>query len=59
MEKKHKLIYWILTILMFVPGVIGGVVEVFTDGPESIVKIMLFVSALKSASFKPTYTASH
>ena len=43
MEKKHKLIYWILTILMFVPGVIGGVVEVFTDGPESIVKIMLFL----------------
>ena len=38
MEKKYKLIYWILTILMFVPGVIGGVVEVFTDGPESIVK---------------------
>ena len=26
MEKKHKLIYWILTILMFVPGVIGGVI---------------------------------
>ena len=43
MEKKHKLIYWILTILMFVPGVIGGVGEVFTDGPESIVKIMLFL----------------
>ena len=43
MEKKHKLIYWILTILMFVPGVIGGVVEVFTDGSESIVKIMLFL----------------
>ena len=43
MEKKYKLIYWILTILMFVPGVIGGVVEVFTDGPESIVKIMLFL----------------
>lgn len=42
MEKKYKLIYWILTILMFVPGVIG-VVEVFTDGPESIVKIMLFL----------------
>ncbi len=41
MKKHEKTIYWTLTILMFVPGLIGALVELFTNGPESIVKIML------------------
>ena len=41
MHKRSKIIYWILTLLMFIPGFAGAAVELFTNGPESIVKIMI------------------
>ncbi len=41
MHKRSKMTYWILTIFMFIPGLAGAAVELFTDGPESIVKIMI------------------
>ena len=43
MKNKSLMIYWILTILMFVPSGIGALTELFTNGPESIVKIMLLL----------------
>ena len=39
--KRNKIIYWIITLILMVPGAGGGVVELFTNGPEPIVKIML------------------
>ena len=39
--RRNKIIYWILTVLMFVPGTLGAFAEAFTSGPASIVKIML------------------
>ena len=39
--KRNKIIYWVLTLILMVPGAGGGVVELFTNGPEPIVKIML------------------
>ena len=39
--KRNKIIYWVLTAILMVPGAGGGVVELFTNGPEPIVKIML------------------
>jgi uncharacterized membrane protein len=41
MHKRSKIIYWTLTVLMFIPGFAGAAVELFTSGPESIVKIMI------------------
>jgi hypothetical protein len=41
MHKRNKIIYWVLTLLMFIPGFAGAAVELFTNGPESIVKIMI------------------
>lgn len=41
MQKKYKITYWVLTLLMFVPGGVGGVIELFTNGPANIVQIML------------------
>ena len=38
--KRNRIIYWVLTILLVVPGAGGGLVELFTNGPESIVKTM-------------------
>ena len=38
---RNKIIYWTLTLLMFVPGTFGAFAEAFTSGPASIVKIML------------------
>lgn len=38
--KRNKIIYWVLTLILMVPGVGGGAVELFTNGPESIVIIM-------------------
>ena len=38
--KRNRIIYWVLTILLMVPGAGGGLVELFTSGPESIVKTM-------------------
>ncbi|CAN5442537.1 DoxX family protein [soil metagenome] len=40
-QRRNKIIYWILTVLMFVPGTVGAFAEAFTSGPASIVKIML------------------
>ena len=40
-KRRNKVIYWTLTLLMFVPGTIGAFAEAFTNGPASIVKIML------------------
>lgn len=37
----NKIIYWTLTLLMFVPGTVGAFAEAFTNGPASIVKIMI------------------
>ena len=42
-QRRNKIIYWILTVLMFVPGTLGAFAEVFTNGPASIVKIMVFL----------------
>lgn len=39
--KRNKIIYWIITLILMVPGAGGGVVELFTNGPEPIVKIIL------------------
>ena len=39
--RRNKIIYWTLTVLMFVPGTLGAFAEAFTSGPASIVKIML------------------
>ncbi len=40
-QRRNKIIYWTLTLLMFVPGTLGAFAEAFTSGPASIVKIML------------------
>ena len=39
--RRNKIVYWVLTLLMFVPGMVGAFAEAFTNGPASIVKIML------------------
>ena len=39
--RRNRIIYWTLTLLMFVPGTLGACAEAFTRGPASIVKIML------------------
>lgn len=39
--RRNKMIYWVLTLLMFIPGTLGAFAEAFTHGPASIVKIML------------------
>jgi hypothetical protein len=39
--KRNKIIYWGLTGLLMVPGAGGGIVELFTDGPEAIVTTMV------------------
>ena len=39
--RRNKIIYWTLTLLMFVPGTLGACAEAFTSGPASIVKIMI------------------
>ena len=39
--RRNKIIYWTLTLLMFIPGTLGAIAEAFTSGPASIVKIML------------------
>jgi len=39
--KRDKISYWVLTILLMVPGAGGGAVELFTNGPESVVKVLL------------------
>ena len=40
-KQRNKFIYWTLTLIMFVPATAGAFVELFTNGPASIVKIML------------------
>ncbi|MBC7466675.1 MAG: DoxX family protein [Bdellovibrio sp.] len=35
-SKRNKIIYWVVTLLLMVPGAGGGVVELFTSGPESV-----------------------
>lgn len=40
-QRRNKIIYWTLTLLMFVPGTLGAFAEAFTNGPASIVKIMI------------------
>ena len=39
--RRNKIIYWTLTLLMFVPGTVGAFAEAFTSGPASIVRIMI------------------
>lgn len=40
-QRRNKIIYWTLTLIMFLPATAGAFVELFTNGPASIVKIML------------------
>jgi len=40
-RQRNKIIYWTLTLIMFLPATAGAFVELFTNGPASIVKIML------------------
>lgn len=42
--RRNRIVYWVLTLLMFVPGTLGAFAEAFTNGPASIVKIMLALS---------------
>ena len=35
--RRNKIIYWILTLLMFIPGTLGAFAEAFTSGPASVV----------------------
>lgn len=39
-SKRNKVIYWVLAALVLLPMVGGGLFEVFTDGPENVVKSM-------------------
>jgi DoxX-like family len=41
LQRRNKIIYWTLTLLMFLPATAGAFVEAFTNGPASIVKIMI------------------
>jgi uncharacterized membrane protein YphA (DoxX/SURF4 family) len=38
--KRNKLIYWALTVLLMAPAAGGGILELFTNGPASIVATM-------------------
>ncbi len=40
-QRRSRIIYWTLTLLMFLPGTAGAFVEAFTSGPASIVTIMI------------------
>ena len=40
-QRHNRIIYWTLTVLMFVPGTLGAFAEAFTKGPASIVKILI------------------
>ena len=40
-QRRNKIIYWTLTLIMFLPATAGAFVEAFTHGPASIVKIMI------------------
>jgi len=40
-QRRNKIIYWTLTLIMFLPATAGAFVEAFTNGPASIVKIMI------------------
>ena len=40
-HKRNRIVYWTLTWLMFGPGTLGAFAEAFTNGPASIVKIMI------------------
>ena len=42
-QKRNKILYWMITLLLMVPGAGGGLVELFTDGPAEIVKIMVLL----------------
>jgi len=39
--RRNKIIYWTLTLIMFLPATAGAFAEAFTNGPASIVKIMI------------------
>ncbi len=40
-QKRNKIIYWTLTILLMVPAAGGGIIELFTNGPESVAKTLV------------------
>lgn len=40
-QRRKRIIYWTLTLIMFLPATAGAFVEAFTNGPASIVKIMI------------------
>lgn len=40
-QRRNRIIYWTLTLLMFLPATAGAFIEAFTNGPASIVKIMI------------------
>ena len=39
--RRNKTIYWTLTLLLFLPATAGAFVELFTNGPASIVKVII------------------
>jgi len=40
-QRRNKIFYWGLTLMMFLPATAGAFVEAFTSGPASIAKIMI------------------
>lgn len=38
---RNKAIYWAITVLLMVPGAGGGLVELFTGGPESVARTLV------------------
>ena len=40
-QRRNRIIYWALTLLVFLPATAGAFVEAFTHGPASIVRIMI------------------
>lgn len=42
-RKRDTIIYWTLTLAIFVPSTVGALIEVLTKEPSSIVKIMLLL----------------
>lgn len=39
--RTSKILYWVLTALLMVPGGGGGIVEVATGGPESVARTLV------------------
>jgi hypothetical protein len=42
-QKRNKTIYWTLTTLLMLPAAGGGVVELFTNGPENVAQTLVML----------------